>query len=138
MSKTERGRRKKMIVGFDHVHIICRDIEKTLKYFRDVFGGREIFRGEIRGRPLIRMNVNEVQVILVGTGPEAGQLTPGKGNGGLDHFGFKVINLEKTVEDLKIRGAKFSVNPSVSTATRAKYAFIDGPEGIQIELVERD
>ena len=45
--------------------------------------------------------------------------------------------LEKTEEDLKKRGAKFSVEPSVST-TGAKYAFVDGPEGIRIELVERD
>ena len=126
-----------MIVGFDHVHVICRDIEKALKYFRDVFEGREVFRGEIRGFPIIRMNVKEVQVILSGTGSEVGQLTPGKGNGGLDHFGFKVKDLEKTVEDLKKRGAKFSVEPSVST-TGAKYAFVDGPEGIRIELVERD
>jgi len=127
-----------MIIGFDHVHVVCRDIEKALKYFLDVFEGREVFRGQVRGFPLIRINVKEVQVILIGTGPEAGQLTSGKGDSGLDHFGFKVKDLEKTAEDLKKRGAKFSVEPSVSTGTGAKYAFVDGPEGIRIELVERD
>ena len=126
-----------MITGFDHVHIVCRDIEKAMRYFRDVFEGREVYRGELRGLPFIRMNVKEVQVILIGTRPEAGQLTPGEGRGGLDHFGFRVKDLEKTAEDLKKRGAKFSIEPSVSS-TGAKYAFVDGPEGIRIELVERD
>ena len=33
-----------MIGGLDHVHIICRHIEKTLKYFQDVFEAVEVFR----------------------------------------------------------------------------------------------
>lgn len=126
-----------MIVGLDHVHIICGDVEKAVKYFKDVFEGREVFRGELRGLPMIRMDVKGVIVALMGTNPNAGQLEPGKGNRGLDHFGFRVRDLEKTVDDLKRKGTHVSVAPSV-TPTGVKFAFIDGPEGIRIELVERE
>ena len=103
-----------------------------------MFSRRWRFFAEIGGGASPNSNKSQRRTNhLDGNGPEAGQLTPGKGNGGLDHFGFEVKDLEKTAEDLKKRGAKFSVEP-ISTATGSKYAFIDGPEGIRIELVERD
>lgn len=126
-----------MITGLDHVHVICGDVEEAVKYFKKVFEGQEISRGEIRGFPMVRVDVKGVIVALMGTEPGSGQLAPGKGSRGLDHFGFKVKDLEKTVEDLKKRGAKFSIGPSVSPGG-VKYAFVEGPESIRIELVERD
>jgi catechol 2,3-dioxygenase-like lactoylglutathione lyase family enzyme len=72
----------------------------------------------------------------MGTDPKAGTLVAGKGSRGLDHFGFAAKDLEKTVEELKRKGARFSIGPNV-TATGVKFAFIEGPEGIRIELVDR-
>jgi len=126
-----------MITGLDHVHVICGDVEEAVKYFKKVFDGRDISRGEVRGYPMIRMDVQGVPINVMGTDAQAGRLAPGKGDRGLDHFGFRVKELEKTVEDLKRRGAKFSIGPSVSSAG-VKYAFVEGPENIRIELVERD
>jgi predicted enzyme related to lactoylglutathione lyase len=80
--------------------------------------------------------VKGVFVNLMGTDPKAMALEVGKGSRGLDHFGFRVKELEKTLEDLKKRGAKVSAGP-VMTPAGVKFAFIDGPEGIRIELVER-
>lgn len=125
-----------MINGLDHVHILCGDVEKSVKYFEDVFGGKVESRGELRGFPMIRMDVKGVFINLMGTDPKAMALEAGKGSRGLDHFGFAVKGLEKTVEDLKKRGAKISAGPGMTPAG-VKFAFIDGPEGIRIELVER-
>ena len=125
-----------MINGLDHVHILCGDVEKSVKYFEDVFGGKVESRGELRGFPMIRMDVKGVFINLMGTDPKAMALEAGKGSRGLDHFGFTVKGLEKTVEDLKKKGAKISAGPGVTPAG-VKFAFIDGPEGIRIELVER-
>ena len=125
-----------MIAGLDHVHIMCGDVGKSVKYFEDVFGGKVESRGELRGFPMIRMEVKGVFINLMGTDPKAGMLEPGKGSRGMDHFGFTVKNLEQTVEDLKKKGAKVSAGPNVSAAG-VKFAFIDGPDGIRIELVER-
>jgi catechol 2,3-dioxygenase-like lactoylglutathione lyase family enzyme len=115
---------------------MCGDVGKSVKYFEDVFGGKVESRGELRGFPMIRMEVKGVFINLMGTDPKSGMLEPGKGSRGMDHFGFTVKDLEQTVEDLKKRGAKISAGPSV-TATGVKFAFIDGPDGIRIELVDR-
>jgi lactoylglutathione lyase len=126
-----------MITGLDHVHVICGDVEEAVRYFKEVFEGREVFRGILRGLPMVRVDVKGVIVALMGTELGSGQLAPGKGSRGLDHFGFKVKDLQKAFEDLKKRGAKFSIGPNVTPAG-VKFAFIDGPEGMRIELVERD
>lgn len=125
-----------MVTGLDHVHVICGDVEEAVKYFKNVFEGKETSRGEVRGLPMVRVDVKGLIVALMGTAPGSSQLVAGKGSRGLDHFGFTVKELEKTVEDLKKRGAKISIGPSAA-GPGVKYAFVDGPDGIRIELVER-
>lgn len=125
-----------MITGLDHVHLMCGDVEKAVKYFEEVFEGKIESRGELRGQPMVRLCAYGIPINIMGTDPKAGMLVAGKGSRGLDHFGFQVKDLEKTVEELKKRGAQFGIGPSV-TATGVKYAFVDGPEGIRIELVDR-
>jgi lactoylglutathione lyase len=129
-------RRYEMITGIDHVHFMCGDVDKMAKYFEEVFEGKIESRGELRGFPMVRLHAYGVPVNIMGTDSKAGTLLAGKGSRGLDHFGFAVRDMEKTVEDLKKKGAQFSIGPSV-TATGVKFAFIEGPEGIRIELVER-
>lgn len=126
-----------MITGLDHIHLLSGQVEEMIGYFAKVFEGKVVARGELRGFPMVRMDVYGAPISILGTDPVAGQLEPGKGKKGLDHFGFKVKNLEETVKILKARGAKFSVEPT-TTPSGIKIAFIEGPEGIRIELVERD
>jgi len=125
-----------MITGIDHVHLMCGDVNKMVKYFEEVFEGKIESRTELRGFPMVRLHAYGVPVNIMGTDPKAGTLVAGKGSRGLDHFGFAVRDLEKTVEELKKKGAQFSIGPS-ATATGVKFAFIEGPEGIRIELVDR-
>jgi catechol 2,3-dioxygenase-like lactoylglutathione lyase family enzyme len=125
-----------MITGIDHVHLMCGDVDKMVKYFEEVFDGKIESRGELRGLPMVRLHAYGVPINVMGTDPKAGTLVAGKGSRGLDHFGFAVKGLEKTVEELKKRGAKFSIGPTAGSGS-VKYAFIEGPEGIRIELVDR-
>jgi len=126
-----------MITGIDHIHYVSNNMEEMTKYFKDIFGAKEISRGEARGYPLIRMDVFGVTISFLGTDPGAGQLESGKGLRGLDHIGFKVRNLDATLEELKKRGVKILLGPNVTPAG-IKFAFIGGPEGIRVELLEKD
>jgi len=112
-------------------------MEEAVQFFKRVFDGKEISREEVRGLPMVRMEVRGVPINLLGTEPGAGQLIPGKGSRGLDHFGFKVRDMEQTLADLQKKGVRVTLGPTVTPAG-IKYAFIEGPEGIRIELVERD
>ncbi|HWZ43838.1 MAG TPA: VOC family protein [Candidatus Saccharimonadales bacterium] len=51
-----------------------------------------------------------------------------------DHIGFSVDNLEQALDRLKKDGVKVTDGPHSSPA--GKYAFIEGPDHIRIELVE--
>ena len=125
-----------MVTGLDHIHFICGDVEGAVKYFENVFEAKETSRGEIRGLPVVRVNVKGAIIALMGTAPGSSELVPGKGSRGLDHIGFTVKDLEKTMEDMKKQGAKFSVGITAG-APGVRYAFVDGPDGIRIELIER-
>ena len=63
-----------MISGLDHVHILCGDVEASVKYFEDIFEGKVESRGESRGFPMIRIDVKGVPINLMGTDPKAGVL----------------------------------------------------------------
>jgi catechol 2,3-dioxygenase-like lactoylglutathione lyase family enzyme len=127
-----------MIVGFDHIHFYCGDVEKTATYFRDFYGGKELSR---ENRPnsvrVIRMEVQGVPISLMSLLQDNGQLDPGKRKRGLDHLGFKVKDLKSFLEEMKKKGLPVTQDLTV-TATGVKMAFVEGPEGIRIELVERD
>ncbi|HYL11180.1 MAG TPA: VOC family protein [Candidatus Acidoferrales bacterium] len=53
-----------------------------------------------------------------------------------DHIGFAVDNLEQTLERLKKDGVKVTDEPRSVAGGRLKFAFIEGPDHIRIELVE--
>lgn len=53
-----------------------------------------------------------------------------------DHIGFALDNLEQTLERLKKDGVKVTDEPSSFAGGRLKFAFIEGPDHVRIELVE--
>jgi predicted enzyme related to lactoylglutathione lyase len=52
----------------------------------------------------------------------------------VDHVGFSVDNLAETLEKLRKDGVK--VTDEIKSVAKIKYAFIEGPDKIRIELVE--
>jgi len=53
-----------------------------------------------------------------------------------DHIGFGVDNLEQTLERLKQDGVQVTDEPRSVAGGKVKFAFIEGPDHIRIELVE--
>lgn len=118
------------------MHFMCGDVEEAGKFFVDILGGKEVSRGAIKGWPTMWLDVCGVSVILMGSDPQAPLLEIGKGNRGLDHFSLKVSDIEDTVAGLKEKGALFSTEIATTKAGN-KFIFMDGPDGIRIELIER-
>lgn len=87
------------------------------------------------GRPFIRIGLSGLVINLTGMAPGAGRLEPGDGKCGLDHFSLQVDNMENAVTRMQDKGVKILLGPGVSD-TGNKYLFIEGPDGIQIELME--
>ena len=125
-----------MNVNLDHIHFYCGDIEKTAAYFRDVFGARELSREKRPNSVLVRMDIQGAIIALMAVPPESDQFDTGKGKRGLDHIGFKVKNLRAALDELKAKGVRITQDLTV-LPSGLKMAFVEGPDGIRIELLER-
>jgi catechol 2,3-dioxygenase-like lactoylglutathione lyase family enzyme len=55
---------------------------------------------------------------------------------GLDHFGFAVPDLDAAAAALKAKGVEFTLEPK-QARPGLRIAFIRGPQGISIELLQR-
>jgi catechol 2,3-dioxygenase-like lactoylglutathione lyase family enzyme len=56
---------------------------------------------------------------------------------GLDHFGLAVSGIDAIAADLKKKGVEFTKEPH-SPRPGIKICFLRGPQGISIELLDRD
>lgn len=56
---------------------------------------------------------------------------------GLDHFGLTVKDIDAVAAEIKAKGVVFTREPT-TLRPGVRVCFIRGPEGISIELLERD
>ena len=118
-----------------HTRYRVNDLERTVKFYRDVLGLDEIRRHKSpRGSELVFLKVpgSEEQIEITyfpGSGPV--QVQPD-----LTHLAFEVDSLEEFGKHLARHGRKYSDGPT-TTSTGTVFAFIDAPEGYEIELIQK-
>ncbi len=124
-------------IVFDHVHVISKDPEASVNWFVENLGGERGEGGVFKGAPQIPVQFDGATVIVRGerTGESAGEKSGLEW--GTDHFAFEVSgDFDAYCEDLKNKGVKFTVGPvQFNPATRI--AFIEAPDGVSIELLQR-
>ena len=54
----------------------------------------------------------------------------------IDHLGFSVDDLEATLDRLRKDGVKVTAEPRTILNGQIKFAFIEGPDNVAIELLE--
>ena len=125
-----------IIKGFNHVRMRVDDLERTVGFYKKVFGFEEIRRSESpRGSKLVFLEVpNSETKIEITYFPDSG---PVKVQEDLMHLAFDVENMEAFGKHLKSVGVEFSDGPTTSKSSGTTFAFVDGPEGYEIELIEK-
>lgn len=122
---------------WDHVHLRSPDPEATAAWFERMLGA-QVIRSMQQGAPRIDLKLGGANIFLApvkpGDGVNAPPATPYQG---LDHFGLFVKDLDAAVADLKRKGVEFTMEPNCPRPG-IKICFIRGPQGISIELLERD
>ena len=117
-----------------HTRYRVNDLEKTVAFYRDVLGLQETSRHKSpRGSELVFMKApdsdEEIELCCYpASGPV--QVPPD-----LTHLAFEVDDLEAFGQQLAKKGLKFSDGPTKSS--RIVFAFLDAPEGYEIELIQR-
>src|SRR6266513_1911436 len=120
-------------VTWDHVHLRSPDPEATAAWLADVLGG-VIIRGP--GRIDVKLGGANVFIaqVTAGDGVNSPPLTPSQG---LDHFGLTVKDIDAVAAEIKGKGVEFTKEPT-TIRPGVRICFIRGPQGISIELLERD
>ncbi len=117
-----------------HTRYRVNDLEKTVRFYKDVLGLEEIRRHKSpRGSELVFLKVpgSEEEIELCSF-PASGpvQVQPD-----LTHLAFEVDSLETFGQHLAKLGIKYSDGPH-TTSTGTAIAFVDAPEGYEIELMQ--
>jgi lactoylglutathione lyase len=118
-----------------HTRYRVNDLERTVKFYRDVLGLEEIRRHKSpRGSELAFLKApgseEEIEITYFPNGGPV-QVQPD-----LTHLAFLVDSLEEFEKHLAKHGLKYSDGPTTSS-TGTRFAFIDAPEGYEIELIQR-
>jgi catechol 2,3-dioxygenase-like lactoylglutathione lyase family enzyme len=122
--------------AWDHIHLRTTNAEEAAKWYERVLGA-EIIRSMQQGKPRIDMKIGGANVFLYElTGGDGVNPPPKTPYQGLDHFGLAVTGIDAIAADLKAKGVKFTREPTtVRPGTRV--CFIEGPQGVSIELLDR-
>ena len=119
-----------------HTRYRVNDLERTVKFYRDILGLEEISRHKSpRGSELVFLKTpGSEELIELCSFPASGsvQVQPD-----LTHLAFEVEDLSRFGEHLAKHGLKYSDGPTTSASTGTVFAFIDAPEGYEIELIQR-
>ena len=120
-------------VTWDHVHLRSPDPEAMAAWLNDVLGG-EIIRGP--GRIDVKLGGAMVFIAPVTSGDSV-SAAPGHPHQGLDHLGLSVKDIDAVAAEIKAKGVEFTTEP-YTIRPGVRICFIRGPQGISIELLERD
>lgn len=117
-----------------HTRYRVSDLEKTVSFYRDVLGLEEVRRHTSgRGSQLVFFKApDSEELIEICKFDESGPVQVGPD---LTHLAFQVANLDEFAKHAAAKGYPLSDGPHRSSNGSA-IAFIDAPEGYEIELIE--
>ena len=117
-----------------HTRYRVNDLERTVKFYREILGLEELERHKSpRGSELAFLKAPESEELIeICSFPNSGpvQVQPD-----LTHLAFEVDSLDEFAQHLAKFGLKYSDGPTLRT-DGSGFAFIDAPEGYEIELMQ--
>jgi len=124
-----------MITKLLHTRYRVSDLEKTAAFYRDVLGLEETRRHTSpRGSKLVFFKAPESEEeIEICQFDESGPVVVGED---LTHLAFEVPDLEAFAKHAESKGYPLSDGPT-KTSSGSVIAFIDAPEGYEIELIQK-
>ena len=122
---------------WDHVHLRTANPEATAQWYERMLGA-EVLRSMQQGKPRIDLRLGGANIfiapVIAGDGVNPPPVTPYQG---LDHFGLTVTGIDSVAAELKAKGVEFTREPT-TVRPGVRVCFIRAPEGVSIELLERE
>jgi catechol 2,3-dioxygenase-like lactoylglutathione lyase family enzyme len=122
---------------YDHIHLRTTNVDATAAWYEYMLGA-EVIRTMQLGEPRVDLKIGGANVFLApvaaGDGVNPAPVTPYRG---LDHFGLSVSGIDAIAAELKAKGVEFTKEPT-TVRPGVRICFIRGPEGVSIELLDRN
>jgi len=119
----------------DHLHLRSPAPTAAGKFYVDALGGTEVSAEPVSGTLRVVVDLGGFR-LLIDQVPSDIARPPAPPFLGLEHNGLRVENLDEAAEELRRRGTTFVVEPKVARPG-VKICFIEGPDHVRIELLER-
>lgn len=117
--------------GLTHLHLVVRDLERSLRFYQQVFGMEERFRD---GPKMVFLNTpGSEDLITLNEDPAEARLAGV--NGGVAHFGFRLASstdLDTAIAEIEAAGGKLIRRGE--HAPGVPFAYVEDPDGYVIEL----
>ncbi|HAB16090.1 MAG TPA: VOC family protein [Verrucomicrobiota bacterium] len=119
-----------------HTRYRLNDLERSVKFYREVLGLEEVRRHKSpRGSELVFLKAPlSEETIELCHFPNSG---PVEVQPDLTHLAFEVESLAEFANHLEKLGLKYSDGPHLKPDGSGGFAFIDAPEGYEVELIQR-
>ena len=123
---------------YDHVHLHSPNAEATARWYQTMFDAEVIRSVQSDGRPRLDLNLGGLTVFIAQVSPEqAVAAAPEPPYLGLEHLGLRVDGIDAVVDELKAKGAEFTLEPK-TIRPGVRIAFLRGPQNVHIELLDRN
>ena len=123
------------LLGLHHIHLRAPETEQMFTWLLEKFGGqRTKLKNRIDAVKYSATGFNDMWILV-----QRGDATPSEGHA-VDHVGWRVTDLNAKVTELKAKGVKVTSEPRplrLANGTTINYAYVEGPAGTRIELVQR-
>jgi len=124
-------------ITWDHIHLRTTNPEGMAQWFEKNLGA-EVIRTMQEGKPRIDLKLGGGKIFIAPVGAGDGtNAAPSIPYRGLDHFGLSVSGIDAIATDLKAKGVEFTREPT-TVRPGVRICFIRAPEGVSIELLDRD
>ena len=126
-----------------HIALSTQDVEKTARFYIDVFGMKEIARIDDPGTTGCFLSDGDLNLAILNfKNDQAAGVERGKGFSGIHHIGFQVESLEAIAERLATAGARRrdDVNRALGVGGRQVHGNVEvkygGPDGVMLDVSE--
>jgi len=117
-------------LGLHHIHLRAPDAAAALAWYKEKFGGESAkLKDRIDG-----LRYTGVWLLI-----QRGDATPSEGHA-IDHIGWRTTDLAAKATELKGQNVKFTAEPRplrLAGGATVNFAYVEGPAGAKIELVQR-
>jgi catechol 2,3-dioxygenase-like lactoylglutathione lyase family enzyme len=119
-----------MICHLHHTHLFASDLNRTLRFYTEFFGGRVLLNLEMAGARNVFMRLGQGRLHFYDQPPR----NPVRGN--IHHLGIRTDELEALVE--KLRAGGVPLKRGITDYGFWKYIMVPAPDEVLLELFQVD